>query len=176
MLRAQRFGRKQFSLLDVMWPQSKQWEHMLSGRNFQLYNKSLCHVGAGKWNDRHSVYIVWVESWWWHCKWRLVDWVVSFVDYWKLEAIFKIILGREIILSLHVDLSEDVRIITDFLVNFLKPYPPNVTMNIRLRRPFECIVSSNALLKTCSSYTYIYTDRVSKQHCICLLWNLVGVL
>ena len=120
MLRAQRFGRKQFSLLDVMWPQSKQWEHMLSGRNFQLYNKSLCHVGAGKWNDRHSVYIVWVESWWWHCKWRLVDWVVSFVDYWKLEAIFKIILGREIILSLHVDLSEDVRIITDFLVNFFK--------------------------------------------------------
>ena len=74
------------------------------------------------------------------------------------------------------DLSEDVRIITDFLVNFLKRYPPNVTMNLRLRRPFEGIVSSNALLKTCSSYTYIYTDTVYKQHCICLLWNLVGVL
>ena len=31
------------------------------------------------------------------------------------------------------DLSEDVRIITDFVVNFLKRYPPNVTMNLRLR-------------------------------------------
>ena len=31
------------------------------------------------------------------------------------------------------DLSKDVRIITDFLVNFLKQYPPNITMNVKLR-------------------------------------------
>jgi len=153
MLPAQRFGRKQFSLLDVMWHQSKQWECVLLGRNFQLYNKSLCRAGAGKWNDRHSVYIVRVKSWWWHCKWRLVDWIVSFIYYYKLKAIFKIEeIEEKLSWVLMFDLSEDVRIITDFLVNFLKQYPPNVTMNLKLRRPF---VSSNALLKTCWSYIYI---------------------
>ena len=102
MLPAQRFWQEKASLLDVMWPQSNQWEHVLLGRNFQLYNKSLCHAGAGKWNDRHSMYIVRVKSWWWHCKWRLVDWIVSFIYYHKLKAIFKTLLRREIILSPHV--------------------------------------------------------------------------
>ena len=102
MLPAQRFWQEKASLLDVMWPRSNQWEHVLLGRNFQLYNKSLCHAGAGKWNDRHSMYIVRVKSWRWHCKWRLVDWIVSFIYYYKLKAIFKIVLRREIILSLHV--------------------------------------------------------------------------
>ena len=31
------------------------------------------------------------------------------------------------------DLSKDVRVITEFLVNFLKRYPPNVTMNLKVR-------------------------------------------
>ena len=102
MLPAQQFWQEKASLLDVMWPRSNQWEYMQLGRNFQLYNKSLCRVGAGKWNDRHSVYIVRIKSWWWHCKWRLVDWIVSFIYYYKLKAIFEIILRGEIILSPHV--------------------------------------------------------------------------
>ena len=62
------------------------------------------------------------------------------------------------------DLSEDLRIITDFLVNFLKRYPPNVTSNLKLRRPF---VSSNALLKTCWSYIYTDMDSISNTAFVC---------
>ena len=133
---------------------------------------SLCHAGAGKWNDRHSMYIVRVKSWWWHSKWRLVDWIVSFIYYYKLKAIFKIILRREIILSLHVWLIWGCKNHYWVFGEFLKRYPPNVTMNLKLRWPF---VSSNALLKTCKSY-FIHRHRVYKQHCICSLWNLIGVL
>ena len=28
------------------------------------------YLGAGKWNDGHSVYVIWTTSWRWHCKWR----------------------------------------------------------------------------------------------------------
>ena len=35
-----RFWREAVSLLDLMWPQSNQWERVLLGKNFQLYNIS----------------------------------------------------------------------------------------------------------------------------------------
>ena len=39
MLPTQRFWQETVSLLDVVCPQSNQWECMLLGRNFQLHNK-----------------------------------------------------------------------------------------------------------------------------------------
>ena len=40
MLPAHSFWRETVSLLDVMWPRSKQWERALLGKKFQLYDNS----------------------------------------------------------------------------------------------------------------------------------------
>lgn len=39
-------------------------------------NRFLCCLGARKWNDGHRMYIIWVESWRWHCKWRCGDFLL----------------------------------------------------------------------------------------------------
>lgn len=39
-------------------------------------NRFLCCLGARKWNDGHCMYIIWVEGWRWHCKWRCGDFLL----------------------------------------------------------------------------------------------------